>query len=79
MTEYALAPGSRSGVRVVNVATGKTVVVSGRVLDNISPAGAEGIMLALERADVARRARLDGAYQRNDLVAILSNNAQRED
>lgn len=79
MTEYALKPGSRSGVRVVDAATGETVLASGRVLDNISPAGAEGILLALERADAARRARLDGAYERNDLVAILSNAAQRDD
>ena len=78
MGRYVLSAGSRTGQQVVDADTGETVVASGRTLDNMTPAAAQEAAATLERRDAVRRSRLEGAEERNDLIAILDN-AARDD
>lgn len=71
MSEYILRIGTRTGQRVVDAADGTTVILSGRVLDNMSARAAEEVLALLRSRDDQRRSRMEGALRRNDLVAIL--------
>lgn len=72
MGGHALRPGTRTGLRVVDVRTGETVTHAGRVLDNLSAGAAEEILALIERQAAQREERINHAVERNDLVAILA-------
>lgn len=67
MGTYQLMAGNR-GWRIVATRTGEVVVLTGRVLDNLSEVSARDIVELLERRDRLRREHLQAAAARNDLV-----------
>jgi hypothetical protein len=68
---YVLLPGTQSGLRVADERTGKTMSVAGRLLDNMTAAGAEDALRSLEHLSKLRHDHAEGAERRNDLIAIL--------
>lgn len=73
MSGYELLPGSRTGLRIADEATGNTVVLTGRILDNLSEASAREIAGLLERRDRLRRQHLQSAADRNDLTRLFED------
>ena len=70
MSAYELVSGTRSGLRIVDAAAGKTVVLTGRVLDNLSEPSAREIVELLDRL---RREHLQSAVDRNDLTRLFED------
>ena len=71
LTNYRLEQGSASGLRAVDVATGKTVVVAGRLLDNMSTAAAHEVLASLQHIEAVREENDASTNERGDLVAIF--------
>jgi hypothetical protein len=79
MARFELRQATKSGIRVVDTATGETATIAGRLLDNMTEAGAADMLTTLERLEHARQDRIDSARKRNDLVAILENELPPDD
>ena len=72
MGTYDLVAGSR-GWRIVEAQSGETVVLTGRVLDNLSEASARDIVELLERRDRLRREHMQAAAARSDLTRLFDD------
>ena len=66
-------------MRAVDVSTGKTVVLAGRLLDNISPSVAHEILALLQHNDEVREVNVASTNERGDLVAILQRNSATDE
>lgn len=71
MPKYVLLKGTQSGLRVADDRTRETVSVAGRLLDNMTAAGAQDALRSLEHLSRLRDDHAEGAERRNDLLAIL--------
>jgi hypothetical protein len=79
MKRYEIVQGTvEHRVRVADIATGETVSLSGRLLDNMSYTAAAEILVLLERRDGQRMQQRQGALERNDLQTILDFNRRPE-
>lgn len=75
---YELAPASHRGLRIADQATGDTVVLMNRVLDNLSEPSALEILELLQRRDRLRRDHLEAAAARNDIGRLFEEMHARE-
>jgi hypothetical protein len=78
MTTYVLLRGTQTGVRVADEATGETVSIGGRLLDNMTSVAAEEARNALARLARAKDEHRAGEIRRNDLLAILDRRASTD-
>lgn len=71
MSRYRLKPGTRSGLRIIDLSSSATVVFAGRLLDNMTAATAEEIIALLEYGADVQIEHEHSRDERGDIAAIL--------